>query len=138
MGEMENWGKWGKWGEMRGNGEEWGEMGKNGGKWGIVGNCQKYIVGSLGKMCEIGRKREKNWRKVGQFGTNFPFFPVPFSHFSQPHVCFCVRQGQVPCSSTLCPDHPPCVLFPLTAGLPLMGSRCCANGPSGLRETPPT
>ena len=29
--------------------------------------------------------------------------------------------------------------FPLTAGLPLVGSpSCCANSPSGLRETPPT
>ena len=31
------------------------------------------------------------------------------------------------------------VPFPLTAGLPLVGSpSCCANSPSGLRETPPT
>ena len=44
----------------------------------------------------------------------------------------------MPCSSTRCPGRPPYVLFSLTAGLPLMGSRsCCANGPSGLRETPP-
>ena len=44
----------------------------------------------------------------------------------------------MPCSSTHCPGRPPYVLFPLTAGLPLMGSRsCCANSPSGLRETPP-
>ena len=29
------------------------------------------------------------------------------------------------------------VPFPLTAGLPLMGSpSCCANSPSGLQETP--
>ena len=54
-------------------------MGGNGGKWGIVGSCQKHIVGSVEIMCEIGRKREENWRKEGQFGTNFPFFPVPFS-----------------------------------------------------------
>ena len=44
----------------------------------------------------------------------------------------------MPCSSTRCPGRPPYVLFPLTAGLPLMGSRsCCANSPSGLREIPP-
>ena len=44
----------------------------------------------------------------------------------------------MPCSSTCCPGHPPYVLFPLTAGLPLMGSRSyCANSPFGLRETPP-
>ena len=44
----------------------------------------------------------------------------------------------MPCSSTRCPARPPYVLFPLTVGLPLMGSRsCCANSPSGLRETPP-
>ena len=37
----------------------------------------------------------------------------------------------MPCSSTRCPGRPPYVLFPLTAGLPLMGSRsCCANPPS--------
>ena len=31
------------------------------------------------------------------------------------------------------------VPFPLTAGLPLVGTpSCCANSPSGLRETPPT
>ena len=30
-------------------------------------------------MCTIGRKREENRRKRRQFGTNFPFFPVPFS-----------------------------------------------------------
>ena len=51
-------------------------MGGNGGIWGIVGNCQEYTVGSMEKMCEIGRKQE---RKAGQFGTNFSFFPVPFS-----------------------------------------------------------
>ena len=41
------------------DGEKWGKMGKNGGKWGkmggtggIVGNCQKYIMGSVEKMCE--------------------------------------------------------------------------------------
>ena len=34
-------------------------MGRNGGKSGIMGNC----------------------RKMGQFGTDFPFFPVPFSLF---------------------------------------------------------
>ena len=43
----------------------------------------------------------------------------------------------MPCSSTRCHGRPPYVLFPLTAGLPLMGSHsCCANSPSGLRETP--
>ena len=41
MGEME------KWGEMGGNWGKQGEMGENGGEWGIVGNCQKYIVGSV-------------------------------------------------------------------------------------------
>ena len=42
----------------------------------------------------------------------------------------------MPCSSTRCPGRPPYVLFPLTAGLPPMGSRsCCAHSPSGLRET---
>ena len=51
-------------------------MGELGELWEIA---QKYIVGSVEKMCEIGGKREKNRRKVGQFGTNFPFFPVPFS-----------------------------------------------------------
>ena len=30
-------------------------------------------------MCEIGRTREKNRRKVGQLGTNLPFFTVSFS-----------------------------------------------------------
>ena len=40
---------------------------------------------------------------------------------------------------TRCPDRSPYVPFPLTADLPLMGSRsCCANSPSGLRETAPT
>ena len=39
----------------------------------------------------------------------------------------------MPCSSTRCPGRPPYVLFPLTAGLPLMGSRsCCANSLSVL------
>ena len=39
----------------------------------------------------------------------------------------------MPCSSTRCPGRPPYVLFPLTAGLPPMGSRsCCANSPSEL------
>ena len=64
--------------EVRENGEN-GKMGGNGGIWGIVGNCQKHIVGSVEKMCEIGGKREENWRKVGQFGTKFPFVPVTFS-----------------------------------------------------------
>ena len=45
----------------------------------------------------------------------------------------------MPCSSTRCPSRRPYVLFPVTADLPLMGSRsCCANSPSGLRETPPS
>ena len=37
------------------------------------------MVGSVEKMCDIGRKWEKNRGKVGRFGTNFPFFLVPFS-----------------------------------------------------------
>ena len=54
-------------------------------------------------------------------------------------VFLCAREAQVPCSSTRCPGRLPYVLFPLTAGLPLMGScSCCANSPSGLREAPPT
>ena len=41
----------------------------------------------------------------------------------------------MPCSSTRCPDRPPYVPFPLTAGRPLMGYRSgCANSPSGLRS----
>ena len=60
-------------------GGEWGKMEGNGVKWGIVGKCRKYIVGSVEKNCEIARKWEKNRRKMGQFGTNLPFFPVPFS-----------------------------------------------------------
>jgi hypothetical protein len=36
------------------------------------------MVGSVEKVCEIGRKREENLKKAGQFGTRFPFFPVPF------------------------------------------------------------
>ena len=52
-----------------------GEMGGNGGK------CQKYRVGNVEKMCEIRRKLEENRRKMRQFGTNFPFVPVPFSPF---------------------------------------------------------
>ena len=58
------------------NGKMGGEMGGNGGKWVIVGNSQQYIVGSVEKMCEIGGKREENRRKVGQCGTNLPFFPL--------------------------------------------------------------
>ena len=42
----------------------------------------------------------------------------------------------MPCFSTRCPGRLPYVLFPLMAGLHLMGSRsCCANSPSGLRDT---
>ena len=33
-------------------------------------------------MCEIGRKQEKNRRKLGQLGTNFHFSQSHFSHFS--------------------------------------------------------
>ena len=33
----------------------------------------------------------------------------------------------MPCSSTRCPGRPPYVLFPLTVGLPLMGSRSCCS-----------
>ena len=33
-------------------------------------------------MCEIGKKQEENRRKMGQFGKNFPFFPVPLSPLS--------------------------------------------------------
>ena len=40
----------------------------------------------------------------------------------------------MPCSSTRCSGRPPYVPFPLTAGVPLMGScSCCTNSPSGLR-----
>ena len=36
----------------------------------------------------------------------------------------------MPCSSTRCPGRPPHLPFPLTAGLPLVGSSsCCANSP---------
>ena len=43
----------------------------------------------------------------------------------------------MPCFSTRCPGRPPYVLFPLTAGLPLMGScSCCASSPCGLWGTP--
>ena len=36
----------------------------------------------------------------------------------------------MPCFSTRCPGRPPYVLFPLTAGLPLMGSHsCCTKQP---------
>ena len=71
----ENGGKWG------GNGEKWRKMGVNGGKWGNVRRCQKYRVGNVEKICEIRRKLEENRRKMRQFGTSFPFFPVPFSPF---------------------------------------------------------
>ena len=55
--------------------------GGNGGKWENVRKCQKYLVGNVEKMCEILRKLEENRRKMRQFGTNFPFFPVPFFPF---------------------------------------------------------
>ena len=43
-----------------------------------------------------------------------------------------------PAPPRVVPVRPPQVPFPLTAGLPLMGSRSCrANSPSALRETPP-
>ena len=70
MGEME------KWGEMGGSGGKWGgrgEMQVIGGIWGIVGNCQQYSVGSVEKMCEIGRKLEKS----GSIQDKFPIFPSP-------------------------------------------------------------
>ena len=74
---------------------------------------------------------------------SFDCFCCPHTSVHRPSIaclavflCFC--EAQVPCSSTRCPGRPPYVLFSLTAGLPLMGSRsCCANSPSGLRETPP-
>jgi hypothetical protein len=65
---------------MKKNGEN-GKMGGNGGNggiWEVVGNCQKCIVANVENKCEICWKREKNRRKGGQFGTNFPFLPVPF------------------------------------------------------------
>ena len=69
MGEMEKWG---------GNGGKWGGTGGElGGKWGNGGKCQKCIVGSVEKMCEIGR----NGRKIGEKGNNLG----QNSHFSQSH-----------------------------------------------------
>ena len=86
--------------------EKWGEMG---GKWGNVRKCQKYLVGSVEKTCEIRRKLERkeiilrsnspwghyhiylpharrrkleeNRRKMRQLGTNFPYPPIPFFSF---------------------------------------------------------
>ena len=87
------------------------------------------IVGIL-RMC---------WLLPGSFDC----FGCPRTSVHRPSmawltVSLCVCEAQVPCSSTRCPGRPPYVLFPLTAGLPLMGSRSCgANNPSGLRETPP-
>ena len=70
---------WGKWGEMGGNRGKWGEMGNR-------GKLPKIHSGEGGKMREIGRKREENWRKMAQI-----------SHFSQSHF---------PCFSTTSPPFP--------------------------------
>ena len=56
-------------------------MGENGGKRGNVRKCEKHLVGNVEKMCEIRRKLEKNRITIRQFGTYFPFFPIPFSLF---------------------------------------------------------
>ena len=42
----------------------------------------------------------------------------------------------MPCSSTRCPGCPPYVLFPLTAGLPLMGSRSAKQPIWAAGDTP--
>ena len=52
----------------------WRKMGGNGGKWGMVRNCQKFIPGNVEKSVKLAVNR----RKMGQFGTKAPFFPIPF------------------------------------------------------------
>ena len=66
-------------------GEKWGEMGANEGIQGIVGNCQRYIMGSVEKMCDIGRKRVKNQRKRDNLGqiSHFPHFSTTSPPFPQ-------------------------------------------------------
>ena len=64
-----------RWRKMGGNG---GEMGGNGGLWEIAKNTLWEVYK---KGVQLGDKRERNWRKMGQFGTKFPFLPVPFSPF---------------------------------------------------------
>ena len=76
MGKMEKWWQnWVKRGEMGGNGGKWGEMVGNGGLWEITKNV---LWRMYKKMFETGWEREENRRKIWKFGTNFPFFPVPF------------------------------------------------------------
>ena len=55
---------------------------------GNVRKCQKHPVGNVEKMCESRRKLAKNRRKMRQFETNFPFFPVPFSPFFDSRATF--------------------------------------------------
>ena len=53
-----------------------------------MGNCQKCMPQNAPLVCEIGWKREKNCRKMGQFGTNSPFLPIPFFSFSHSLATF--------------------------------------------------
>ena len=65
--------------------KENGENGKMGGKWGENGGLWEIAKNTLWEVykkgVQLGDKRERNWRKMGQSGTKFPFLPVPFSPF---------------------------------------------------------
>ena len=89
---------------------------------GVLGLCWMWRVPFVRQRCPVVGVLRLCW-----------LLPASFDGFCRPRDR--AREAQVPCS-TRCPDRPPHVDF--TAALPLVGSRsCCANSPSGLRETPP-
>ena len=93
---------------------------------GVPFACQRRPIVGVLRMC---------WLLSGSFDC----FCCPHTSVHRPSIaCLAVFLCVVP-STTRCPGRPPYAPFPLTAGLPLMGSHsCCANSPSGLWETPPT
>ena len=68
----------GKWWE---NG---GELGETGGNWREMGKCQKMTKTHSGKYVKLIVNR----RKMGQFGTNFPFPAFFHSLATFPYVSF--------------------------------------------------
>ena len=91
-----NRGKWRRW-------RIGGKMGETGGKWGYSGHSTRDVgCGGLwrdaieenrAKMEKTGRK----WERMGENGTKYPFWGVPFVLFfpevkDQPHNSLCKNQ----------------------------------------------